>query len=212
MTFSEQDLERLNIAVRAAERRTRGEIVPMVVTASGRYRESAHLIGLVAALLGLAVLLILTSSQWQAAPYRSGMVLAGVMLAYMVGRRLGSVPSVIRMVVPEERLDLNVRQRAEVAFYRHGLNKTRGGTGILIMVSLLERRVQVLADKGINEKVPPGMWNDLVEELIQQIKAGRTVEGMSRAITQCGDLLARYFPATEKDNPDELKDDLIRER
>jgi putative membrane protein len=209
--FSEQDLQRLNSAVREAERRTRGEIVPMVVPASGRYRESAYLIGLISALVCLAVLLILSSRQWQATPYRSGMMIVGVTLAYVAGRRLGSLPTVIRMVVPEERMNLNVRRRAELAFYQHGLNKTREGTGILIMISLLERRVQVLADKGINEKVPSGIWNHLVEELIQHIKAGRTSDGLSRAITQCGDLLARYFPAKEKDNPDELRDDVIRE-
>jgi putative membrane protein len=211
MRFSEQDLHKLNTVVKEAERRTRGEIVPMVVSASGRYREAAHLMGLIAALLCLAVLLTSGLWQWHGAPYRSGIMLVAVMLGYLAGRWLGSLPAIIRMVVPEERLSQNVRRRAELAFYEHGLNKTREGTGILILVSLLERRVQVLADKGINEKVPPGMWDRLVEELIQHIKAGRALEGLSRAIRQCGDLLARYFPAAEQDNPDELRDDLIRE-
>jgi putative membrane protein len=212
MRFSEHDLHHLNTLVKEAERRTRGEIVPMVVSASGRYREAAHLMGLVAALICLAVSLTVDSWQWQGPPYRPGIMVVAVMLGYLAGRWLGSLPAIIRVVVPEDRLSQNVRRRAELAFYQHGLNKTREGTGILIMVSLLERRVQVLADKGINEKVPPGMWDHMVEEMIQHIRAGRAVEGLSRAITQCGDLLARYFPAAEQDNPDELKDDLIREQ
>ena len=51
-----------------------------------------------------------------------------------------------------------VRLRAEQLFYQESLHHTNANTGILILISLLERRVQVLADRGINEGVPSGTW------------------------------------------------------
>jgi len=136
----------------------------------------------------------------------------GVLLAYAQGYWAGSLPPCIRFFVSSERMAFKVRRRAELAFYEHGLHKTREGTGILIMASLLERRVQVLADKAINERVPPGTWDTLVNELVQGIKDGRSTEAFCRAIATCGDLLAQNFPAKPGDNPDELADDLIQEK
>jgi Domain of unknown function (DUF477). len=43
--FSEQDMDTIRAAVEAAERRTRGEIVPMVVAVSARYRDASYLAG-----------------------------------------------------------------------------------------------------------------------------------------------------------------------
>ena len=212
--FSDNDLRTIHDAVQAAERRTRGEIVPMVVPSSARYSEARYLAGLATALLTLTVLLTLDQGWggygWQT-HYPSWIVL-GVLLAYGLGHLLGSSPVGIRLFVSKERMAFKVRRRAELAFYEHGLHKTREGTGILIMASLLERRVQVLADKAINERVPPGTWDSLVREMTQEIKAGRPTEAFCRAITTCGDLLAQHFPAKPDDNPDELADDLIQEK
>jgi len=124
----------------------------------------------------------------------------------------GTIPIFIRFFTSNERMAFKVRRRAELAFYEHGLHKTREGTGILIMASLLERRVQVLTDKTINDRVPPGTWDNLVQELIQGIKDGRPTEAFCQAITRCGDLLAQHFPAGPGDNPDELADDLIQKK
>ncbi len=108
-------------------------------------------------------------------------------------------------------MDLQVRRRAEAAFYEHGLHKTREASGILIMISQLEHRVQILADRAIDEKVPPKTWDAVVEQLVQATKEGRPTDGLCRAINQCGELLAVHFPARPGDNPDELGDDLVQE-
>lgn len=211
--FSDQDLQRIRAAVQAAERKTRGEIVPMVVPASARYREAAFRTGLILGLLTLAGLVTAEAYwlPWGWHAGNAGWLLLAVLLAYGIGQWLGACPSVVRLVTSRERMAFKVRRRAELAFYEHGLHKTQEGTGILIMVSLLERRVQVLADRAINERVPPGTWDALTQELIQGIKDGRPTEALCQAIARCGDLLADYFPARPGDNPDELGDELVQE-
>ena len=207
--FSTQDRQKIRAAVDAAEKQTRGEIVPMVVPVSGRY-EAAHLLGGLLALLTLACLLILERVGWGLS-YSPPVVLLGVLAAYILGSLAGSLPVLLRLLTPDRQMDLQVRRRAEAAFYEHGLHKTREGSGILIMISLLERRVQILADRAIDEKVPPATWDAVVQQLVSAIKEGRPTDGLCRAIAQCGALLAEHFPARPGDNPDELSDDLVQE-
>ncbi|MBI3602981.1 MAG: hypothetical protein HY205_00825 [Nitrospirae bacterium] len=218
--FSQEDLQKIREAVQAAEPRTRGEIVPMVVPSSARYRDASHRAGLALALLVLTVVLTAdygwTSwagwAGWGWSRHEAGWIVMAVGLAYVLGQWLGSFPACIRLMVSRARMAAKVRLRAERAFYEHGLHRTREGTGVLIMVSLLERQVQVLADRAIDARVAPGTWDRLVQDLIKGITDGRPTEALCRAIARCGDLLARHFPARDGDNPDELADELIQEK
>jgi putative membrane protein len=80
----------------------------------------------------------------------------------------------------------------------------------LIFISLLEREVEVLADRGINEKVPPGTWEDIVRLLTGELKAGHAGAGLCKAIQRCGDILAEHFPRPS-DDTDELANRLVTE-
>ena len=118
---------------------------------------------------------------------------------------------VVRLVTSRERMVHKVTLRAEQAFYKHGLHNTKGRTGILILVSMLERRVHVLADKGINDHVPAGTWDGLVNGILNGIRTGRATDAICAAIAKCGDLLAQVSPADSPDNQNELPDTLIQE-
>jgi putative membrane protein len=212
--FSESEMAKIRAAVQAAEARTRGEIVPMVVPASARYREASHLAGLIAALLILAVSLAgaygAGSGSW--AEVHDGWILVAVVVAYVLGSFAGNFPWLVRLLTSDGRMAMKVRLRAERAFYEEGLHRTREATGVLIFLSLLERRVQILADRAIDERVPPGTWDALVGDLLTGVRAGRSTEALVDTIGRCGTLLASHFPVREEDNPNELPDDLVRGR
>jgi putative membrane protein len=76
---------------------------------------------------------------------------------------------------------------------------------------MLERRVHVLADRGINDHVPAGTWDGLVSGIIGGIRTGQATDAICAAIAECGVLLAQVSPADSRDNPNELPDTLIRE-
>jgi putative membrane protein len=210
--FSAQDLLRIQQVVKAAERRTRGEIVPMVVAASARYREAAHLAGMLALFFALAALLWLRTDldhlQWGG--INPGWLMLALAVAYVTGVMVGRWPVIIRMLTAEDRMAMKVRLRAEHAFYERGLHRTRGATGILIFVSLLERRVVILADRAINERVSAGTWEGLAQDLVGGIRAGDGPTALCRAIMACGAILMQHFPAQDCDNPNELGDELIQ--
>jgi putative membrane protein len=212
--FTVEDLIRLREAVKKAERGTKGEIVPMIVPASALYREARHHAGLAASLLTLALFLTLDMRWqfWWVGRHAGAWMLLGTVAAYVLGYWFGRTPAGIRLFVSGSRMDMKVRRRAESAFYEHGLHRTREGTGVLIMVSLLERRVQVLADQGINQRVPVGTWTHVVQGMLAGIREGRPVDAFCEAIARCGEILAEHFPSREGDNPDELPNDMIKGR
>lgn len=211
LTDAEQ--QRISQAVRQAELVTKGEIVPMIVPASARYREAGYRTGLMLALLSLALLLTIEIYwlPWGWHAGNAGWLLLAVVASYGFGQWLGRIPRVIRLVTSRERLAHKVALRAEQAFYKHGLHQTQGRTGVLIFVSLLERRVQVLADKGINDHVPAGTWDGVVGGIVAGIKTGQATDAICAAIAMCGTLLAQVSPAGSGDNPNELSDSLIQE-
>jgi putative membrane protein len=213
LTFTDEERAKIKQAVQEAERRTTGEIVPMIVPSSARYREAGYRTGLILGWLTLAALLTVETYwlPWGWHAGNAGWLLLAVVVAYGVGQWLGTIPIVIRLVTSRERLAQKVKLRAEQAFYRHGLHKTKGRTGILILVSLLERRVHVLADKGINDLVPPGTWDGLVSGILDGIRTGKQTDAICEAITKCGALLAQVSPAGSGENPDELPGELIQE-
>ncbi len=200
--FSEEEKERIRQAVTAAEQKTSGEIVPAVVSASARYTE-IELLGLVVG-LGIAT--------FAAAVYADVWGHDLVYMLPMVGATAGffacRIPWVKRRLLSHRRRNEAVLQRSLAAFTAEGLHQTRDHTGILIFVSLLEHEVEVLADKGINEKVPQGTWDEVVGLLTTELRAGHACEGFCKAIERCGVILAQHFPRST-DDKDELSDRLV---
>lgn len=110
-------------------------------------------------------------------------------------------------IISDCRRGLSPREQALKEFYRLGLDKTRDKTGILILIILQQKKVEILADKGINDKVPEGYWNEAVATIAGGFKEGKAYEGLSRAVITIGELLAKTFPR-KPDDRDEISDEV----
>ncbi len=194
------DRERIERAVAAAESRTSGEIVPVIVDASDDYPHADLVAGLVGQFAAIAVAALI---HWDAGwPGTVALITAG----FLVGLVIGRVFPRLRAVLAGRRvIDTEVHQRALQAFVENGVARTRERTGILIFVSLFERRVEVIADEGIHARVPHGTWDEVVALVLAGVRDGSLADGLARAITRCGDLLAREFPR-RADDTNELPD------
>lgn len=201
--FSLAEKDAIRAAVAEAELRSSGEIATMVVWESDRYREAEELGALLlAGLLGV-VLSVATHhvTIWSYIPFVLLLFFPCLYLFRLVPRLK------LPFVGPRRQAEA-VSERALVAFYQQGLYRTRDETGILIFISLLEHKVWILGDRGINEKIPPGYWKSLADELAGGIRSGRAAETLCRVIKTCGDELARHFPRGTDDR-NELPDTLI---
>ncbi|HEV8580765.1 MAG TPA: hypothetical protein VGX68_16995 [Thermoanaerobaculia bacterium] len=211
--FNQADLEAIQSAVREAEARTSGEIVPYVVERSDEYPSAAWkgaaLGALLAPLVALAV--HLWSSVW-------GIPLAWwIALPAPVGAAVGylltsGLPPVRRWMAGEESLEMRARRRAAVAFLEQEVFRTRDRTGILLFLSLFEQRVVLLADSGIHQKVEEGRWEAITHDVAEGIRSGRPGPALVEAIRACGELLERHGVERRTDDQDELSNELRQER
>lgn len=205
--------EQIKLAVQTAERRTKAEIVPMIVTRSGLYREVSHWVGLGLALLVLAILLTVESNwlPWGWHASNAAGLLLGTLVAYGCGAWLGTLWPVIRLCTSAGRMRDKVKFRAERAFSQHALSQTSERTGVLIMLSILERQVYVLPDRSLDGLASDAQWALVVQAAVERLQHGEIVSGLCQGIDRCGLILADICPGGPGGNPNELSDELIQE-
>jgi len=211
--LTEQDRARISQAVQQAERGTRAEIVPMIVERSGLYRDAQYRAGLMLALIVLAALVSFEAAwlPWGWHRDNAAWLLLATLAAYALGHWSGTLGPVIRAITPTERMKQKVRLRAERAFARHGIARTRERTGVLIMLSMFEHQVYVLPDREVGSRITSAQWQEAVQVAVEQLRQGDLVGGLCAAIERCGTFLTTACPARPGDNPNEISDRVIQE-
>jgi len=200
--FSIPEREQIRQAVHTAESSTTGEIATMVVDESDPYRDTVVLGAvMLAGFLALVASVLLDHiTIWFYIP----LVFALYFPCYILFARM---PVLKRPLLSRQRISQTVRERALRAFYEKGLYRTRDATGILIFISLLERKVWILGDRGINSKITPDSWQGLALELSEGLREGSACAALCRVIDTCGVLLAEHFPP-KADDANELSDEM----
>lgn len=181
-------------AVAAIERRTDAEIVVVAVSRSGRYTDVSLAAALVGGFTALAFL------AW--APVEFSGVLFPIHVALAAGAsgyaamRFGGLT---RRLAGASRMRIQVREAAEATFTQESVHGTRRRTGVLVYLSALEGRVEVLPDHGLLGRIPGARFAELE---ISGVSTAEFLVGLERL----GDLLAAHVPHVEDDNPNEVAD------
>jgi putative membrane protein len=219
--LSEADRARISAAVAAAEASTAGEIVTICTRQSDGYRDVALIWSALAAFLALTALTIapdfylglydrLTGGwvqQWH--PRQVFAVAAAVAMLKFIGMWLLQLWQPLKMLlVPGPVKHARVRARAVTCFRVGAERRTHGRTGILIYLSMRERRAEIVADDAIANRVSPDVWGAAMDALLGHVAQGRVADGMIAAVEQVGAVLAEHFPRAENDI-NELPDRLI---
>jgi putative membrane protein len=124
---------------------------------------------------------------------------AGAALGWLTGLVF---PALCRVLVPSDVLAERVRQRATQAFVEEEVFRTRERTGILIFLSLIERRVVILADRGLDGRVTHREWEEVVDSIATGMRRGQAGPALAEGIRRCASLAARL--PRRSDDRDEL--------
>lgn len=209
--FSPEDLERIKEAVRKAEEKISGEIVPVFVERSGYYALANYRGGLIAA--AATFLFIIVVDRYASSSTITVYDPMLIFLTVVFGGVLGALATnyldfVKRLLLNQVHLDQSTRKRAENAFLEHEVFNTRHRTGIMIFISFFEHEVIVMADRGINKVVEQKEWDRMVNNIISKVRDGRLTEGIEAAILRCGEILQEKGFHKTADDVNELRDDL----
>lgn len=192
----------LGDAVRSIESRSAAEIVVTVRRRSASYPYTDLALGSVFALIALLV--------YAYAPAEFDDDLAPILIAvaWVSGALLSrALPPVKRLFTTDAIRKEAVGLAARAAFLDQGIDRTTGRTGVLVYVSLLERRVELVADRG----VPRGdiaEWEPCFAELQACLDRGAAPGVFAAALDKLGDPLGRVLPRSE-DDVNELPDEVV---
>jgi putative membrane protein len=128
------------------------------------------------------------------------------LLCHQVIKRL---PMLMRMFLLEYQAEAEVERAATMAFYTEKLYKTKAENGILLYISVLEQRVWVLGDRGINEKIDRQRWQEIVSLVTEGVKSRHQCDAICAAIERIGKILEQQFPI-EAGDKNELHNLIIR--
>jgi len=98
------------------------------------------------------------------------------------------------------------RERALEQFTRLRVWDTEDNAGVLVYLLLADRRVEIVADRGIHARVGDTAWEVICGAMQQAFADGRFEDGMRMGLASISDLLATHFPADREGNPNELPD------
>jgi putative membrane protein len=187
---------RVTEAVVDVESRTAAEIVVFVRRASNTWRQVDLAVG---ATVAFGVLLLLL---FHPRPIAVEVMPIDVVLAFLGGSVLcNNIPPFKRALLPHKRVTEQVRAAAREAFVDQGVSRTRGRTGILVYVSTFERRVEVVADIGVDTRVVEAE----VLALTQSVAGGPDLDAFLDALRRLGPALAPSLPRAA-DDVNELPD------
>ncbi len=200
MTFiTDEERRSLAQAIRQAEEKTSGELVTVLAAASDRY--------------------IFVSLFWAASvaiAIHGGLSLTSIAVdrfivevaAFLVCALLFQWAPIRFRLAPKRLKHLRAHRVAREQFFEQGVHLTDDHTGVLLFVSVAEHYVELIADKGINDAVAEGAWDEIVSDFVGSVRIGRIAEGFDHAIARIGALLKTHAPAGDE-NRNELPDHLI---
>jgi len=205
MAFKVTDEMRADIkkAVEELERNTTGEMVCVITESSARY----VMFPLLWAAIG-ALLMPLANPIFDSGNSGLSVTFAEQSTVFVLMSALFILTPLRHKLTPPGVCITNCRRYAFEQFFVHKLNETKKRLGVMLFVSLDERYVELIADKGISDEVKPEEWAKIIDDFIADVKSGKVHEGYIKAVRACQDILKTHFPDVP-DDINELSDTLV---
>ena len=219
--ISAGDREKIAAAIAAAESNSSGEIVAVATPISDAYHDVALHWALVPLFAVLAWAAWRPSALdwwynflfggWHPDPTLSELLTFLMVLAalkFTVALLVLKWMPLRLLLTPGATKHRRVRRRAIAIFQAAAAGRTTGRTGILIYLSLAERRAEIIADEAILELTDDHTWGEAMVALIEHVREGRVGEGICAAVERVGVVLSEHFPRSAQDC-NEIPDKLI---
>lgn len=200
--LSDDARQQVTRCIQQVEAATGAEVVATVAVRSGHYRHADTLFG---GLCGLAALL---AYLYYPKPLLDDVAVALIIAITLVATTVSANVGFIRRVfVSRKTMNEAVRTSARARFVDQEISSTRARTGVLVFVSLFERRVEVVPDIGIPVQALGAKWVDAVAALETQARSG--VGPFAAGLAALGEVLAEAVPK-QADDQNELPDEVVR--
>jgi len=100
------------------------------------------------------------------------------------------------------------REIALNEFFNLKMNETTDKTGILFLIITDEKKFEIIADEGINNKIPENNWDEYSENIKNKFTEKKYLEGILELLINMGNILIKEFPVKAGDK-NELSNEVI---
>jgi putative membrane protein len=221
LQLTDADREKVSAAIAAAEANSNGEIVAVATPISDAYHDVAlhwALVPLFAVLawaawrpMALVWWYDFIFGGWSPDPTLSQLLtllMVFAALKFIVALLILKWMPLRLFLTPGATKHLRVRRRAIAIFKAAAERRTVGRTGILIYLSMAERRAEIIGDEAITKVTTPETWGEAMAALLVEVREGRVADGICAAIADVGAVLSEHFPRSAEDS-NEIPDKLI---
>jgi len=203
-TLNDSEKDLIKKCIMKNEQKTNCEIVPMIVSDSDFYPMANHRLSVLMAFIFFLILYFSPYSFINPLNY-----LYVQIFGLFTGHFLAYIPFIKRLFLTKDEMHRESEQRAQEAFLQNNIHSTPNQLGLLVFISLLERRIILITDVGIKEKIDQKVWDEIVHEFTSEMKSNSLANNTIKLLDQIAHVLENYFPRTEIKKTNHLKDDLI---
>jgi putative membrane protein len=204
--ISNSDRAQIREMITEAEKKSNSEMVPMITVRSDTYPAAHFRCAIVISFL-FSIGLYFSPFSIINPIYFLWIQLPGLVLGYY----LANIPMITRLFITKQEIEYEVTQRAIEAFFEHNLHTTEKHNGVLIFISLLERKIKIITDVGVKQKVNQKVWDEIIYDFTEKVKKESFVEALKETILATSNVLENYFPRDNSAKKNELKNDIIIE-
>ncbi|MCB9679532.1 MAG: hypothetical protein H6737_30785 [Alphaproteobacteria bacterium] len=165
------------------EARTDAEIVVVAASRSGTYDDVRYAVATAVTFVALAVIVEIPAS---VPPF---WMMVDLLLTWFATAWICNADPILRrMVRARRRLDA-VKEAAAAEFHAESVHGTPNRTGLLVYVSALEERVELVPDLGLEARIPKGRWAKALEAFHHA-----DLDHFLTGLREIGDVLEQHVP------------------
>lgn len=209
--LSDRERTELDQRIADAEKRTGAQIVLAVIGRSDSYAELPwKTFALGAAIAGPAAALIsILRPVWTQSVAALLIVVATLGAGALCALVCIAWPPFARFLLDSHRAEVEVRQHARSLFLERELFATHGRRGVLLLVSMFERQVVLLPDKGLEDRLRGEASQEIVRRMTAGLAVGQVGRALEEGLAALEDALGTAAAAVPREN--ELPDEIVEE-
>jgi putative membrane protein len=206
--LTDEAKNKIKKAVQDAEKKSGGEIVVFIAPQSDAYSYIYWAAGFLSTILGIFIFALI-SNFFQFTDFIQLIILCALFLFPLAVICLLYLIKPLRLLlIDNDKIDYYIHLKAGEAFLKEEVFNTKDRTGVLIYISLFERKAVVLGDSGINKKVNSDKWKAVIKAITKDIKNKSLTHGIVAGISACGNILKENNVKRRSKDKNELKDSI----
>jgi putative membrane protein len=201
--FTHPDFQtQLGKMIAELEQASQIEVVVLIKPRSGNYDDVPMALAANLSLLTFSILFFIETG------IEDYLIYFATLATFALGLFIGLVLPVVQgLLVKKNRKQRNVEIMARALFQKGGLHHTRAAIGTLIYISVLEKMVYIVADRGAQMAIPEQEWQKIISDLNSIFNTKNPADALLTELEKCKETFKNYIPALEN-NVNELPNNL----